>query len=52
MSQFLVSAEGENLAVVLTMDYLNREAVAGRRTDFQKYLASVPDVPPHPGDEL
>ena len=23
-----------------------REAVAGRREDFEKYLASVPDVPP------
>ena len=52
VSQFLASAAGEKLAVVLTMDYLRREANAGRREDFEKYLASVPDVPPQPGDEL
>jgi hypothetical protein len=52
VSQFLASAAGEKLAVVLTMDYLRREAAAGRREDFEKYLASVPDVPPMPGDEL
>jgi hypothetical protein len=38
--------------VVLTMDYLRREAAAGRREDFEKYLAAVPDAPPQPGDEL
>ena len=42
VSQFLASAAGEKLAVVLTMDYLRREAAAGRREDFEKYLASVP----------
>jgi len=52
VSQFLASAAGEKLAVVLTMDYLRREAAAGRREDFDKYLASVPDAPPQPGDEL
>ena len=52
VSQFLASAAGEKLAVVLTMDYLRREAAAGRREDFDKYLASVPNVPPQPGDEL
>jgi hypothetical protein len=51
-SQFLASAAGEKLAVVLTMDYLRREADAGRREDFEKYLAAAPDVPPPPGDEL
>ena len=52
VSQFLASAAGEKLAVVLTMDYLRREAAAGRREDFEKYLADVPDAPPQPGDEL
>ena len=52
VSQFLASAAGEKLAVVLTVDYLRREAAAGRREDFDKYLASVPNVPPQPGDEL
>jgi uncharacterized protein (DUF1778 family) len=52
VNQFLVSAAGEKLAVVLTMDYLHRETAAGRRADFEKYLAASPDVPPIPGDEL
>ena len=51
VSQFLASAAGEKLAVVMTMDYLRREAAAGRREDFEKYLAASPDVPPLPGDE-
>jgi hypothetical protein len=38
--------------VMLTMDYLKREAAAGRREDFEKYLASIPAAPPVPGDEL
>jgi predicted transcriptional regulator len=51
-SQFIASAAGEKLAVVLTMDYLRREAASGRREDFEKYLAASPNVPPLPGDEL
>jgi hypothetical protein len=52
ISQFLASAAGEKLAVVLTMDYLRREANAGRRTDFEKYLSAVPNVPPPESDRL
>ncbi|HUE73587.1 MAG TPA: hypothetical protein VMP01_22105 [Pirellulaceae bacterium] len=52
VSQFLASAAGEKLAVVLTMDYLRREAAAGRREDFDKYLAAVPDVPPDESDRV
>ncbi len=52
VSQFLASAAGEKLAVVLTMDYLRREANAGRREDFEKYLAAIPDVPPVENDRL
>ncbi len=52
VSQFLASAASEKLAVMLSMDYLRREAAAGRREDFERYLASVPNVPPQPGDEL
>ncbi|HEY4232331.1 MAG TPA: hypothetical protein VGM76_02810 [Lacipirellulaceae bacterium] len=44
VSQFLASAAGEKLAAVMTMDYLRREADAGRRADFERYLAAVPDV--------
>ena len=52
VSQFLASAAGEKLAVSLTMDYLRREADAGRREDFEKYLAAVPDVAPSENDCL
>jgi hypothetical protein len=52
VSQFLASAAGEKLAVVMTMDYLRREAAAGRREDFEKYLDAVPSAPPLPSDEL
>ena len=52
VSQFLASAAGEKLAVVLTMDYLRREAAAGRREDFEKYLAAVPNVAPPENDRL
>ena len=52
VSQFLASAAGEKLAVVLTMDYLRREAAAGRWEDFEKYLAAVPDVLPPEHDRL
>jgi predicted transcriptional regulator len=50
ISQFLASAASEKLAVVLTLDYLRREAAAGNREDFEKYLAAVPDAPPAEGD--
>jgi predicted transcriptional regulator len=52
VSQFLASAAGEKLAVVLTMDYLRQEADAGRRADFEKYLAAVPNVAPPEGDRI
>ena len=52
VSQFLASAAGEKLAVVLTLDYLRREAAAGRREDFENYLAAVPDVAPPENDRL
>lgn len=44
VSQFIASAAGEKLAAMLTMDYLQSEAGAGRREDFEKYLSAVPDV--------
>jgi hypothetical protein len=52
VSQFLASAAGEKLAVMLTMDYLRREAAAGRRQDFDRYVAAVPDVAPPESDRL
>jgi uncharacterized protein (DUF1778 family) len=52
VSEFLASAAGEKAAVLLTMDYLRRETAAGRREDFEKYLAAVPDAPRLSGDKL
>jgi hypothetical protein len=34
------------------MDYLRREAEAGRRADFENYLSAVPNVPPPESDRL
>jgi len=52
LSQFLTSAAGEKLAAMLSMDYLRREAAAGRREEFERYLAAVPDVEPIETDRL
>jgi hypothetical protein len=52
LSQFLATAAGEKLAVVLTTDYLKREAAAGRREDFDRYLAAVPDAAPAESDRI
>jgi predicted transcriptional regulator len=52
VSQFMASAAGEKLAAITTVDYLRREADAGRREDFERYLAAVPDVPPASDDRL
>jgi hypothetical protein len=45
VNQFLASAAAEKLAVVMTIDYLRREAAQGRREDFEHYLSAVPDAP-------
>lgn len=52
VSQFLASAAGEKLAVILTMDYLRREAASGRREDFERYLKAVSNVAPSEDDRL
>ena len=52
IEQFLAMAAGEKLAVMCSLDYLRKEASQGSRTDWDNYLANVPDVPPLPGDEI
>ena len=52
VSQFLASAAGEKLAVVLTTDYMRREADQGRRSDFEHYLSAIPDIAPPDNDHL
>ena len=39
------------MASFLTLEYLRREAVKGRREDCSNFLKWVPDVPAEPGDE-
>jgi len=45
VNQFIAAAAGEKLASVLTVDYLRQEAALGRRADFERFLAAVPDQP-------
>ncbi len=52
VEQFVATATAEKLATLLTTDYLRREAASGSRTDFERVLRKVPDVPPEPYDEL
>ena len=52
VNQFIASAAAEKMASVLTLDYLRAEAALGKRADFERYLAAVPDAPPMAGDEL
>lgn len=52
VSQFVASAAGEKLAVLMTMDYLRREAASGRREDFERYLTAVSDAAPSESDRL
>jgi hypothetical protein len=52
VSQFLASAAGEKLAAVLTAEYLRKEAQAGRREDFDRYLMAVPDAAPKATDRI
>lgn len=51
VSQFLASAAGEKLAVMMTIDYLKREAASGRREDFEHYLKAAPDAAPQEDDD-
>jgi uncharacterized protein (DUF1778 family) len=50
VDQFLASAAAEKIAALRTLEYLRREAAAGRREDFDRFLAAVPDVEPAEGD--
>src|ERR1700722_13919274 len=47
VDQFLASAAAEKMAALRTRDYLRREAANGRREDFDRFLAAVPDQKLH-----
>jgi predicted transcriptional regulator len=51
VNQFIASAATEKMASVMTLDFLKAEAKNGTRSDFDRYLGAVPDVPAQAGDE-
>jgi uncharacterized protein (DUF1778 family) len=52
INQFLVTAAAEKLSALLTQDFLESEALKGKRQDFTKVLKAVPHVDPEPHDSL
>ncbi len=52
VDQFLASAAAEKMAVLMTLDYLRREAAQGKREDFERFLAAVPHLEPDETDRL
>jgi len=52
INQFLVLAATEKMAALLTQDYLEREAMKGKREDFEAVLKAVPGVEPEEYDRL
>ena len=51
VNQFIASAAAEKMASVMTLDFLKSEAKKGKRSDFDRYFAAVPDAPAQAGDE-
>lgn len=51
VNQFIASAASEKMASVLTLDFLKAEAAMGKRSDFDRYMRMVPDIPPQKGDK-
>ena len=45
VNQFIAAAVSEKMASVMTLDYLKQEAAKGSRSDFDRYLNLVPNVP-------
>jgi hypothetical protein len=52
IEQFVAVAAAEKMAAMRTLDYLRREAAAGRREDFESFLAAVPSREPTETDQL
>jgi hypothetical protein len=52
VDQFLASAAAEKLAAMQTLEYLRNEAAHGRREDFDRFLATVPDGAPIETDRM
>jgi hypothetical protein len=45
VSQFVANAVAEKRAVMMTLNHLRRDARAGPREDFERYLPAIPNVP-------
>ena len=52
VDQFLAAAASEKIAALRTLAYLRDEAAHGRREDFDRFLAAVPDREPDDADRL
>jgi len=52
INQFIATAVAEKAAALLTVEYLDARGQRGSRSQFDRILARVPNVPPIPGDEL
>jgi len=52
INQFLVTAAAEKMSALLTQGYLEREALQGKKEDFEKVLNSVPNVEPEYYDKI
>ena len=52
INQFIATAVAEKAAALLTVEYLETRGQRGSRSQFDRILARVPNVPPMPGDEL
>ena len=52
INQFIATAVAEKAAALLTVEYLEARGRRGSRTQFDRILARVPNVPPMPGDEM
>lgn len=52
VNQFIAAAVSEKMASVMTLDYLKQEAAKGKRSEFDAFMALVPNGPAAKGDEL
>lgn len=52
INQFLVTAAAEKMSALLTQSYLEREALEGKKEDFEKVLNAVPNVEPEDYDKI
>jgi predicted transcriptional regulator len=51
VNQFIAAAVSEKMASVMTLDYLKQEAAKGKRSEFDAFMALVPNGLVAKGDE-